>query len=223
LIITKKKPLEEVIDELKSYERVFIVGCSLCATASKTGGEEEVEEMKKKLSECGKIITGSVVLDPVCNLQKSKRDLKDFGVEISKSEAILCMACGNGLQTLGEIVEDIPVFPANDTLFLGEIKRFGVFEERCSICGKCLLTNGVAICPISRCPKGMVNGPCGGAKDEHCEVNPEQRCVWVDIYYKLKKMNRLNELRRINPPIDHSLRIKPGQHKVQRSVTNEPT
>lgn len=221
MIITKRKPLSEIVEELKSYNSIFIVGCSLCATASKTGGEEEVREMRNKLVSLGKSVTGSVVLDPVCNLQKSKMDLRNFEEEISKSEALLCMACGNGLQTLGEIVYDKPVFPANDTLFLGEVKRFGVFEERCVQCGKCLLTSGVAICPLSRCPKGMVNGPCGGAKDEHCEVNPDLSCVWIEIYRRLKSLGKLEEMRRISLPLDHSLRVKPGHHRIQRGANDE--
>lgn len=221
MIITKSKPIEEILNELADYERIFIVGCTLCATASKTGGEEEVAEMKKKLEAVGKNVTGTILLDPVCNLQKSKLDLRKFVPELSKAEAILCMACGNGLQTLGEIVEDKPVFPANDTLFLGEVKRFGLFEERCLQCGKCLLTNGVAICPVSRCPKGVLNGPCGGANDGMCEVNHDLKCVWIEIYEKLKKIGKLADLRKINYPIDHSLRVKPGRHQIRKGVLNE--
>ncbi|MCS7233466.1 MAG: methylenetetrahydrofolate reductase C-terminal domain-containing protein [Synergistetes bacterium] len=223
MIITKKKPIEEILNELDSYEKIFIVGCTLCATASKTGGEEEVREMKEKLEFSGKRVVGTVVLDPVCNLQKSKLDLKKYVSGISESEALLCMACGNGLQTLGEIVEDKPIFPANDTLFLGEVKRFGVFEERCLQCGKCLLTNGLAICPLSRCPKGMLNGPCGGAKDGLCEVNQDLKCVWMEIYERLKRMGRLSDLKKINLPLDYSIKIRPGQHYVRRGVLNEQT
>ncbi len=221
MIITRQKPFEEIVEELSGYDRVFLVGCSLCATACKTGGEEEVKAMKEKLEAVGKTITGTVVLDPVCNLQKSRMDLRRFSQEISQSDAVLCMACGNGLQTLAEILEDFPVFPANDTLFLGEIKRFGVFEERCVQCGKCLLTSGVGLCPISRCPKGMVNGPCGGAKDGFCEANPEMKCVWLEIYEKLKRMGKLDEFRKISPPLDHSLRVKPGKYSFRRGVAND--
>ncbi|KUK13422.1 MAG: hypothetical protein PWQ16_371 [bacterium] len=221
MIITKGKPLDEILSELEGLEKIFIVGCSLCATASKTGGEEEVEGMKRKLESFGKKITGSIVLDPVCNLQKSRLDLKRYDSEIKGSDAVLCMACGNGLQTLGEILGDKPVFPANDTLFLGEVKRFGVFEERCLQCGRCLLTSGVAICPLSRCPKGILNGPCGGANDGKCEVAQDLKCVWIEIYEKLKAMGRLGDFRKINYPLDYSIKVRPGQHLVRRGVSSE--
>ena len=103
------------------------------------------------------------------------------------------MACGDGVQTVAEHVH-IPVFPANDTLFLGQIERAGVFHEACRMCGDCMLGQTGGICPITQCAKSLVHGPCGGQGNGRCEVNPENRCAWIRIYERLKDIDRLDLL-----------------------------
>ena len=38
--------------------------------------------------------------------------------------------------------QNIPVYPANNTMIIGEVERVGKLEEACKACGKC-----VAACP----------------------------------------------------------------------------
>ena len=120
-----------------------------------------------------------------------KRDIK--ALRDSGAEAIVGMACGDGVQTVAEHVH-IPVFPANDTLFLGQIERAGVFHEACRMCGDCMLGQTGGICPITQCAKSLVHGPCGGQRNGRCEVNPENRCAWIRIYERLKDIDRLDLL-----------------------------
>ena len=201
MIITKQKKLMDILKTLD--EPVFITGCSECATISHTGGEKEVLEMKDILEKKGMEVSGWVVLDPACHLQNDKRLLRAHKKDLDRSKVVLALSCGNGVQTLSEIL-DVRVVAGTDTLFLGEIKHIKEFEERCIMCGECIVDDFVSICPIARCPKNMLNGPCGGSHDGKCEINPEMDCVWYLIYKSLKKRGQLKKLEEIQPPKDWS-------------------
>lgn len=203
MIITKQKDLDYIV-ELIYGSSVFIVGCSECATLCNTGGEKEVLRMKKDLEERGINVTGWAVLDPACNLQNDKRLLRGYKDELERSGKILVLACGNGVQTVAEIFDDVDVIPGTDTLFLGETKRFGVFEKRCSLCGECIIYLFDGFCPISRCPKNMLNGPCGGSVNGKCELDKDIDCVWSLIIERFKGRGELEKLKRIIPPKDWS-------------------
>lgn len=201
MIITKQKRMEELLNVLEGP--VFITGCSECAAICHTGGEEEVLEMKKALEKRGVEVSGWVELDPACHLQNDKRLLRPHKEEIEKASSVLALCCGNGSQTLSEIL-DVRVVTGTDTLFLGEIKHAREFVERCMMCGECIVDEFGGLCPVTRCPKHMLNGPCGGSQDGKCEVNPERDCVWHLIYEQWDKMGRAEKLEEIQPPQDWS-------------------
>ena len=203
MIITKQKQIQKIISDI-DHKPVFIIGCSECATICHTGGEEEVKTMKETLEKENIVVTGWVILDPACHLNNDKRLLRKYKEEIDKSEKILVLACGNGIQTVSEIINSQDIIPGADTLFLGEIKRANQFEKRCNLCGECIQDLFEGFCPISRCPKKMLNGPCGGSINGKCEINTELDCVWQLIYDKLKEKNKLDELNKIREPKDWS-------------------
>ena len=203
MIITKQKDLDNIV-EMISGDPVFIVGCSECATLCNTGGEKEVLEMKKYLEERKIRVTGWVVLEPACNLQNDKRIFRKYKNKLDNTSKILVLACGNGVQTVAEIFDNIDIIPGTDTLFLGETKRIGDFEKRCNLCGECIAYLFDGFCPISRCPKGMLNGPCGGSVNGKCEVNKDVDCVWDLIVKRFKKKGELDKLKQINAPKDWS-------------------
>lgn len=203
MIISKQKKIDDILDFVDSAP-VFLIGCSECATVCKTGGEEEVLEMKNIFEKHGVVVTGWVVLDPACNFLNDKRLLRKYNAELDEAERVVVLACGNGVQTVSEIIVDKPVFSGTDTLFLGEVKRIGDFERRCNLCGECIAVDFGGFCPISRCPKKMLNGPCGGSVDGKCEVDPDLDCVWDLIYQKLKRENRLDDLKKFVPAKDWS-------------------
>jgi ferredoxin len=207
MIITKQKEFNDLLNSIDDGP-VFIVGCSECATMCNTGGEEEVLAMKDTLENKNIKVTGWVVLEPACHLQNDKRLLRSHKKEVDSANKILVLACGNGAQTLSEIIENAEIVPGTDTLFLGEIKRLGDFEKRCGLCGDCLLDLFGSFCPISRCPKSMLNGPCGGLKNGKCEVDPDLDCVWDQIYKTLKKRGQLHLLEVIQKPKDWSRSIE---------------
>ena len=213
MIITEAKPIDEILKYLADYTKVFIVGCGSCATQCKTGGEEEVLEMKQLLENSGKKITGSVIPDESCHLPLMKKRLKEHSAEIENSDAILVMSCGSGVQAVAQIKE-VPVFPSTDTTFLGNTKRIGDFAEFCSMCGECKLGKTAAICPVTRCSKGMSIGPCGGMDKGKCEVDNDRDCAWVLIYESLKKRGKLHQLEEMAEPRDFSRNKKPHDRKV---------
>lgn len=213
MIITRRKDFKEILSFLKDAKQVFLLGCALCATTCKTGGENELKDMQKALEKEGKRVTGSAVLDPACSLLEVKRLYRGAREEIDESEGIVSLACGGGNQAVSEIIKDKEIFPANDTLFQGEITSLTLkesrFDQKCSLCGECVLAETGAICPTTRCSKGLVNGPCGGVKNGKCEVDARVDCAWLLIYEKLKRMGRLDTMKRIKPPKDHSKAKKP--------------
>lgn len=199
MIITKQKPFDELLKTI-GHGPVFLVGCSECATLCHTGGEEELIQMKAALEQQNVRVLGWIVLDPACHLQNNKRLLKVHLDSIEKAQKILVLACGNGVQTVAEQFLNKDVLSGTDTLFLGEIKRITEFEKRCSLCGHCLLDDFEGFCPVSRCPKAMLNGPCGGTRNGKCELATDMDCVWVRIYEQLKTKQRSQQLLEIQPP-----------------------
>ena len=216
MIITKAKPFPEILQSLERDKVIFLVGCSECATVCKTGGEEEVKAMQDHLQQEGKTVSGWVILDPGCNLLEAKKEFRKHKEEIAQADSLLVMSCGGGVQIAQEASGKL-VHPANNTLFLGTVKRFGQFQQYCSMCGECILDLTGGICPATRCPKGLLNGPCGGAKDEKCEVNPDNNCVWIEIYNRLKEIERLKEFLASSVQVhDYSVNTNPSALVLER-------
>jgi hypothetical protein len=193
MIITKKRDFKDLMENIKNCKSFFLIGCSECASLCGTGGEPEVKAMKEALEAEGKIVTGGIVAKTGCQVLGTKIELKPFKEAMDKTDCILVMSCGAGTQAAVEIFEDKFVYPTNDSLFLGNMTRFQVFDERCSLCGECILDKTEGICPVTTCPKGILNGPCGGCKDGRCEVSPDIKCAWVRIYERMKKLDKLQK------------------------------
>ena len=222
MIISENKPMQEILGFLKDAEKVVLVGCSQCATICKSGGEEEVLKMKEALEAEGKTVLGYTLLDPACNLLKSKKDLKVLKEELKEADALLSLACGDGTQTIVKNVKKLPVYPANNTMFIGETKRVGEFEDSCKACGECELGWTGGICPVTMCAKGLINGACGGAKNGKCEISPENDCAWIMIYERLKDIDQLENMIEIRPMKDYSKQNNP-RHLNTKKKEEEAT
>lgn len=203
MIITKQKSFEEILDYLKGAKKIFIIGCAQCATKCQTGGEDQVKEMEGKLTKEGEIITGWKVLDPCCDYRIVRKELF-ANLAVKEANALLVMACGTGVQMIEKTISK-PVYPALDTLFAGTIEHIGKYERVCRLCGDCILEKTGGLCPLARCPKGLLNGPCGGIIEGKCEVNPEEDCVWIQIYEKLQKSGNEKILLEYQLPLDHRI------------------
>jgi len=211
--ITKQKTLAEIEKLLEKDSRVFLVGCGTCATMCRTGGKDELLDMARKLADLGKTVTGSVVVPTVCDAQ-DKQAVAENAKAIEEADCIVVMACAFGVQTIA-IFTDKPVYPALDTLFMGQEMSPSVFSEVCVQCGECVLGWTGGICPITTCPKGLLNGPCGGAKNGKCEVSATKDCAWEVIYERLRKQGRLENLKKRRSPRNFAAGLKPGTYLVE--------
>ena len=209
MIITKKKDPEEIVDSLKGFDNIYLFGCNACAQQCKTGGLEEVTQMAGLLKDRGFSVCGSTVVDETCYSQLILKTLRQDATT-KRADAFLVLACGAGVKTVADAVpEHVAVLPALDTIFLASVERVGRFFEGCSLCGECVLNRTAAICPHTECPKGLMNGPCGGMHDGMCEVEPTSRCAWARIYERLKQQGRLDSMYGYAPPKDNSVKTRP--------------
>jgi ferredoxin len=214
MVITKQKDFNFILEMVKDKKSIFLVGCGECATTCKTGGEPEMLEMKKKLEEAGKVVTGMVVPKATCISSQAKIAMAKNRQALAKTDAVLVFACGSGTQSFKENDRmNLDVYSGNDTLFAATVDSQGNFKEVCSACGDCILDLTEGICPITRCAKGLLNGPCGGQKEGKCEVDRTKDCAWV-LIYKLKAQNKkVDDLKKINKTRDYKKSLKP--HSVE--------
>lgn len=215
MIISQQKPLESILAALGGSRSVFIVGCAKCATVCKSGGEEEVWQMQEALTAAGLEVTGSIIIDEACHMLRVGRELRSKQQMVDDAAALLVMACGAGIQSVSAAIPKKTV-AALDSMFLGNIKRFGHFEQKCSLCGDCILTETAGICPVTACFKGLLNGPCGGMDDGRCEADPESECAWAQIYTRMKESGDTQNLVKAAPPKNYSKIPKPGKLKLSR-------
>src|SRR3989338_5099428 len=215
MIITKQKELKEILKHLEGEKKVFIVGCGECSTTCKTGGIEDIKKIKEHLEKEGKVITGSTIPNAPCIASQIKLEFVKNRKAIEDADAVLVLACGLGIQSVKENMRaDKPVHVGCDTLFMGAIDKDNIFFERCSACGDCIIELTGTICPITRCPKSLVIGPCGGQNKGKCEVDKDRDCVWILIYNELKKHDKLHLLKELKPPKDHSKSGKPRHRNL---------
>lgn len=216
MIITKPRDWERLrrtIDDVGA-RRVFLVGCGQCATQSQTGGEAEVLEAKRRFEAEGLEVTGWVVGEVTCHLNGTKLEMRKNAEAIEAADALVVFSCGAGVQCVAEAVSK-PVLPALESAFLGNVIRSGMFEERCQMCGDCVLDRTAGICPVTTCPKGLLNGPCGGMWDGMCEVLTDRECAHVRIYRRLAEQGRTRG--GAIEPKDYSAKMKPGSINLRES------
>lgn len=212
--ITSQKPVEEVMGYLEKCQKVYIIGCGTCATMCHTGGKSEVLEMKEKIEDGGKKVTGWMIIPTACD-ELTKYALEEEAGRIGEADCVLAMTCAIGVQTIALHMKDKkPVYPALNTMFIGIEDSPGHFAEVCLQCGSCVLGRTAAICPLVRCSKGLLNGPCGGSSGGKCEVSEDIPCAWQLIYDRLSEMGRLDEMEAIEPVKDWSVSVTGGPRKI---------
>jgi hypothetical protein len=201
MIVTILKPLDEILESISPYKKILIAGCDGCTQPPR--GIREAKTLKQLLELAGKLkgkefefkLT-SVVKQ--CDSVLTKSTIKPYVEDI---DAVLSLACGAGPQTVADVFPDLPVIPAQNSHFVGiDDREAGAMFDSCSSCGDCVLALTGAVCPITRCAKGLLNGACGGARDGHCEMDPERDCAWELIYKRLERLGQLDRLKEFRPP-----------------------
>ncbi len=220
MIITQKRDQKQLLENIKDYNSFFLIGCSECASLCGTGGEPEMKSMKDLLESEGKKVTGTFVAKTGCQVLGTKVELKkNFKDEVNDAECILVMSCGAGTQSAVDLYKNKPVYPTNDSLFLGNMTRLQMFDERCSLCGECILDRTGGICPVTTCPKGLLNGPCGGTNEGKCEVSSDIECAWTRIYNRLKEINRLDDMKKMTEPKNWAAHKRPMTLNVREKAS----
>lgn len=207
-----EKPLEQIVDAVDGYDKVLVLGCGGCASVCLGGGQREVDhlcldlEMVFKDHPRKRFVRGYTI-ERQCNMSY----IDELVSIIDDFDAVLSMACGAGVQYVAEAYPHIPVFPAVNTAAIGIDRDIGVYEERCRACGECVVGFTGGVCPVTRCAKGLFNGPCGGTNNGMCEIDDSIPCAWMDIFHRLKAQDRLDDIMKVRPPME-------WQNQTQRTV-----
>jgi ferredoxin len=218
MIIAEQKPLEEIREMLGDAKKVMVLGCGACVTICFAGGSKEVGILSSQLRIAAKKDGKELeVIEDTIERQCENEFFESVKDKMKEADVVLSIACGVGVQTIAELFPDILVLPGLNTTSFGRPKEPGVFAEYCGGCGDCILDLTGGICPIARCSKSLLNGPCGGSENGMCEVDPKTiQCAWHLIFEKLEKMGRLDQIEKINPPKDWSNSMSGGVRNIVR-------
>lgn len=189
MLVTKLKSAEALLSLLP--QRVFILQCHGCKELSFP--EQEAGELTRVLLDAGRL-TGVLTTDYICSPENLPLRLERRRAMIDEAEAVLVLSCGVGVQTVAELLDGKPVYAGCDTVRLPGFQGVTPLEYDCGQCGACYLSLTGGICPITACSKSLVNGPCGGARNGKCEVDPNMECGWERIYRRLEAVGRLDAL-----------------------------
>jgi len=203
MIVADRKPLEEILEMINGLSRIMILGCKGCVTVCNVGGIKEVEILASALKIARKKNSESLEVDEhAIERQCDPEYIEQVKDKVMDYDAVVSMACGVGPQFLSEAYPNQRFFPAVNTTFFGGAVQHGVWEERCAGCGTCIIHNFDGLCPIARCSKSLLHGPCGGSSDGKCEISKEVICIWDEIVEKKMRENRLDDLLVTRPAKD---------------------
>jgi hypothetical protein len=214
MIGTAKKPEGEILEAVDKYQKIVVTGCNGCAKACKTGGDAQVAWMAEQLRKNGKEVILEVTPERTCYINHTLAAFEGKETQLKESEAILVLGCGGALQVVRQATEElgltIPVKIALDSVGHMDTVVAGTLAlEQCQECGECVLNETGGICPVTKCAKSLLNGPCGGAEKGKCEVDRDRDCAWVLIYNRLAALGELDSLSRYKEPKDYAKANKP--------------
>jgi ferredoxin len=203
MIVGERKPFEEIKDSVQGHKKLLILGCGTCVSVCMAGGEKEVELLASQLRMANKLDNKDVEIGEATIQRQCDKEYIEPILEMARGyDAILSMACGAGVQMMADLVEPVPAIPALNTRFIGVAEGEGRWSEKCRACGNCVLGEYGGICPIARCPKSILNGPCGGSQGGKCETDPNRDCAWALICERLVRQNKVDNIIKITPPKD---------------------
>ena len=214
MLYTENKPMDEILDSLGSEKNIFLLACNGCADVCETGGEKALLAMKAELEKAGKNISGTALVDFLCNKVLVATRLARETDSLEQADSILVLTCGVGVQAVSKVMDKV-VHPAANTVSLGGMHGLWPSDERCQACGQCVLDYTAGICPISFCAKKLLNGPCGGSSDGKCEIDKDTDCVWQLIYDRLKSLGKLDSLNKIIEAKDWQMSTSVEQRKTK--------
>ena len=217
MIVAHRKTVQELKASLGRHKKILVLGCGTCVTVCLAGGEREVGMLSSALRIAYKVDGEErEIVEKTIERQCENDFIQEIVPLVQDVDAILSLACGAGVQAIAERYPNIPVYPGVDTKFIGILQEQGIWTEKCAACGKCVIGAYGAVCPLTRCSKGLLSGPCGGSRDGKCEVSPDIDCGWQLIYDRLKAIGQLDRLIEPAPLTDWSKSHEGGARKVVR-------
>ncbi|MFV0438865.1 MAG: methylenetetrahydrofolate reductase C-terminal domain-containing protein [Desulfopila sp.] len=217
MITAERKPIEEILAYISPFNKILLLGCNECVTVCAAGGRKEVgllaSSLQMALLQQGKNVE---IRQHTLERQCDPEYVEELVSMIDGADAVLSMACGCGVQSVATRFKDKAVFPAVNTKFMGASERQGVWAERCQGCGDCLLGQTGGICPIARCAKRLMNGPCGGSTQGSCEIEPDTDCAWQLIWDRLKALGQTENYIELIPAKDWRTSYGSGPRKIIR-------
>ncbi|MCF8029505.1 MAG: methylenetetrahydrofolate reductase C-terminal domain-containing protein [Desulfohalobiaceae bacterium] len=201
MIVAKEKKFDDILAMVKEYDRILVLGCGTCTAVCHSGGEKEAEDLAFRLQGKLSLISPDKEVRAANIERQCEIDfLREFLTQAEWADVVISLACGAGVQSLVQILEDKPVFPGTDTTFIGSYTGEGTWTEMCRACGECILHLTGGICPVTRCAKKLLNGPCGGTSSYgYCEVGQGKPCAWHQIIQRLEALNKLHLYEDIAP------------------------
>ncbi len=217
MIVAQPKPIDEILRWLEGRKKVLLAGCQGCVTVCSAGGQKEIDTLASVLR-LARNQQGEPIEITQVNLERQcdPEYVDELAEPARGHDAILSLACGAGVQMVAERLGAVEVLPGVDTVFIGAAEDKGVWAERCQACGDCKLQLTGGICPVSRCSKSLMNGPCGGSVDGSCEIDPEITCGWQMIVDRLEALGCLDRYEEILPMPDWSKSRDGGPRKLVR-------
>jgi ferredoxin len=201
MIVAQRKSIPDLLDIVKNHKKILVLGCGTCVTVCLAGGQREVSIIASALRMSAKLKGLTLEVEELTiERQCDNVFIEQAADAIKRNDAVLSLGCGAGVQAIAERYIDKPVYAGLDTAFLGILEERGVWAEKCAACGACVLHEYGGICPVTRCAKRMLNGPCSGSREDRCEVDPQRQCAWQLIYKRLKEIGQLDRLKDIKPP-----------------------
>lgn len=221
MIVAEQKNLDEILRLIEPYPKILILGCGTCMTVCGAGGEREVSYLHSaiRVAQSREGNGAHSFTEFTVKRQCDPEFLDGLVDRVENVDAVLSLGCGIGVQAMAERFPDLQVLPGVNTCFMGMPKEWGIWDERCAACGDCRLAETAGICPITRCTKGILNGPCAGSKKGKCEVSKDMDCGWVLIYQRLENLRQLEKMRRYYPP--RNFRTIPRPRRVSIKAGTE--
>jgi len=218
MIVAKRKPVAEIVDMIKDFKHVLVLGCRGCVSVCSAGGEREVEILASLLrlgckKEGKKVQTITATLVRQCD----KEYIDAMDEWDGKYDAIVSMACGVGVNFIANLRPFTKVYPGVNTSFMGGSAEQGIWTEQCAGCGNCILHHTGGLCPVARCAKSLMNGPCGGSVGGRCEIDSNVPCIWQSIHDKLTQLDRKEDLLNVAPIRDWRSAGHGGPRTTQRN------
>ena len=201
MIVAQRKNIPDLLSIVEQHRKVLVLGCGTCVTVCLAGGQREVSIIASALRMAAKLKDVALTVEELTIERQCDNVFLEQAAEATmQADAVLSLGCGAGVQALAERFTGKPVYAGLDTAFIGVLEERGVWTEKCAACGACVLHLYGGICPVTRCAKHMLNGPCSGSREDRCEVDPSLPCAWQLIYKRLKDIGQLDRLKEIKPP-----------------------